>query len=52
MEGDRCKAKLMPEIVALNAEHKICQVIGKVQGEYLWITFVFFLASVGYFCYA
>lgn len=52
VEGDRRRAKLMPEIVALNAGHKICQVIGKVQGEYLWITFVFFEASVGYFRYA
>lgn len=49
VEGDRCKAKLMPEVVALNARHKICQVVGKVQGEYLWITFVFLGGGCGLF---
>ncbi|PAV65949.1 hypothetical protein WR25_00420 [Diploscapter pachys] len=52
VEGDRCKAKLMPEIVAFNTGHKICQVVGKVQGKRLWITLVFFGASVGCFRYA
>lgn len=52
VEGDLCKAKLMPEVIALNARHKICQVVGKVQGEYLWITLVFLGASVGFFRYA
>ena len=49
MEGVRCKAKLMPEIVALNTGHKICQVVGKVQGERLWITSVFFWGVCGLF---
>lgn len=52
VEGDRCKAKLMPEIVAFNTGHKICQVVGKVQGKRLWITSVFFGVSVGCFRYA
>lgn len=52
VEGDLCKAKLMPEVIALNARHKICQVVGKVQGEYLWITLVFLGASVDFFRYA
>lgn len=33
VEGDRSIAKMMLEIAALNDGHKICQVVGKAQGQ-------------------